>query len=80
MIPLVGYLSGDFIPLLFLADASGTVGQMAESYVVHVADVRVPKQAGPIAVEFDGRRLDDPDAIVSDVGIGPMDVVYFAYA
>lgn len=70
MIPLYGFLEGDTLGLLVLADEADTVGRLAER-VQQAAAVRVAPRAGARVV-FRGRVLPDEAKLVA-AGVRPLD-------
>jgi hypothetical protein len=70
MMPLYGFLEGDTIGLLILADADETVEQLAER-LQQSALVRVPR-ARRVKVVYRGRVL-DPRATLAASGVEPLE-------
>jgi hypothetical protein len=70
MIPLYGFLEGDTIGLLILAQPEDTMNVLANKLQTSAA-VRVPRREH-VAVIYHDRRLDG-DATVAQVGIGALD-------
>jgi hypothetical protein len=78
MMPFLGYFNGDFIPLLFLGDETGTVGQLVDTFAEHVVDIRVARRSGEYFARHNGRDLDLSQTVTA-AGIGPLDTVYMGY-
>jgi hypothetical protein len=70
MIPLYGFMRGDTIGLLILANEDDSVGDLAQK-LGQAARVRVQVR-GELSVVYRGRRL-DPHARVREIGIGPLE-------
>ena len=70
MIPLYGFLEGDTLGLLVLADEEDTMTVVAEKLQSSAA-VRVRPRAG-LRVRFQGQLL-DPSATVAGAGLAPLD-------
>lgn len=69
MIPLYGFLEGDTVGLLVLADGDDSVAEIARKLQT-AARLRVAIE-GPVTVLYDGKPV-DPDITVSDVGMQPL--------
>jgi hypothetical protein len=70
MIPLYGFLEGDTIGLLVLAQPDDTIGVLAEKLRASAA-VRVVLR-GPVVVRH-GERVLDPQITVARAGLTPLD-------
>jgi hypothetical protein len=70
MIPLYGFLEGDTLGLLILAEPQDTVQQLAEK-LQSAASVRVPRRAR-VKVLYRGRAL-SPRARLQEVGLTPLE-------
>jgi hypothetical protein len=70
MIPLYGFMRGDTIGLLILANEDDSVGELARK-LGQAARVRVQVQ-GELSLIYRGRRL-DPQSRVREIGIGPLE-------
>jgi hypothetical protein len=70
MIPLYGFLEGDTLGLLVLAEPTETLGALARR-LEESASTRVAPR-GSLHVLVDG-RLQRPDLTIADVGLGPLD-------
>lgn len=70
MIPLYGFLEGDTIGLLVLAEETDSVRDLAAK-LQQAARVRVAR-APRVKVVFQGRPL-DPDTTVAQTDLGPLD-------
>lgn len=68
--PLYGFLQGDTIGLLILAEESETIASLAEKLQVS-AEIRVARRADPRVIFQD--RVLDPKITVSRAGLGPLD-------
>ena len=66
MIPLYGFLEGDTIGLLVLADGDDSIGEIARKLQV-AARLRAAIE-GPVTVLYDGQPI-DPLTTVSDAGM-----------
>ena len=69
MIPLYGFLEGDTIGLLVLAEGDDSVAEIARK-LQSAARLRAAID-GPIAVLYEGKQL-DPLSTVSDAGLQPL--------
>ena len=69
MIPLYGFLEGDTIGLLVLAEADDSVAEIARKLQA-AARLRAAID-GPITVLYEGKPL-DPLTTVSDAGLQPL--------
>lgn len=69
MIPLYGFLEGDTIGLLVLAEETDSVRDLAEK-LQQAARVRVAHAR--VKVLFQGQPL-DPEATVAQTALGPLD-------
>ena len=69
MIPLYGFLEGDTIGLLVLADAEDSVAEVARKLQA-AARLRAAID-GPVTVLHEGKPL-DPEATVADAGLQPL--------
>jgi hypothetical protein len=72
MIPLYGFVRGDTLGLLILADENGTVAQLAEN-MQQAARVRVAKRARVKVLHRD--RVLDPILTLRSLGIEMLDRV-----
>ena len=70
MIPLYGFLEGDTMGLLILAEPDDTAATLVEK-VQASASPRVAPRAG-LSVTWRGRRL-DPDLTVAEAGMPALD-------
>jgi hypothetical protein len=70
LVPLYGFLHGDTIGLLVLADSDDTMAQVADS-LQRAAQVRVPPRPG-LRVWVHGQPL-DPGLTVARAGLAPLD-------
>jgi hypothetical protein len=70
MMPLYGFLQGDCVGLLVLAEPEQTVGELAEQLQLSAA-VRVPRRERVAVLAF-GRRL-DPLQSVATAGLKALD-------
>ena len=78
MMPYLGYFDGDFIPLLFLGDETGTVGQLVDAFAEHVVDIRVARRDAEYFARHNGSDLDLGQTVAA-AGIGPLDTVYMGF-
>jgi len=69
MIPLYGFLEGDTIGLLVLAEGDDSIAEIARKLQA-AARLRAAIE-GPVTVLYDGQTL-DPLATVSDAGMQPL--------
>jgi len=69
MIPLYGFLEGDTVGLLVLADGDDSVAEIARKLQT-AARLRVAIE-GPVTVLYDGKPV-DPLTTVSDAGMQPL--------
>jgi len=69
MIPLYGFLEGDTMGLLVLADGDDSIAELARKLQV-AARLRAAIE-GPVTVLYDGQPV-DPLATVSDAGMQPL--------
>lgn len=56
MIPLYGFLQGDVLGILLLAEEKATIGELAEQ-LQQAARLRVARRPNPV-VKYHGRQLD----------------------
>ena len=70
MLPLYGFLEGDALGLVILAEEHETVGALADK-LREAAKMRVAS-SGPLAVWYRGQRL-DPTVLLADSGIEPLE-------
>lgn len=70
LIPLYGFLEGDTIGLLVLAQSDDTIQTLADKLQAS-ASVRV-RQRARVKVVY-GDRVLDPNALVSEIGIEALD-------
>jgi hypothetical protein len=70
MIPVYGFVRGDTIGLLMLAEPEETVGNVARR-LQRAASVRVPEKEN-FKIIFNGAEL-EPDLPVRDAGFHPLD-------
>ena len=69
MIPLYGFLEGDTVGLLVLAERDDSIGEIARKLQA-AARLRVAID-GPVTVLFGGEAL-DPDSTVADNALQPL--------
>ena len=69
MIPLYGFLEGDTIGLLVLAQGDDSIAEIARKLQA-AARLRVAVD-GPVTVVYEGRPL-DPQLTVADAGLEPL--------
>jgi len=70
MIPLYGFLEGDTLGLLVLAEPADTLGALARRLEDSASARVAPRES--LHVLVDG-RVQRPDLTVADVGLGPLD-------
>jgi len=69
MIPLYGFLEGDTIGLLILAEGDDSIAELARK-LQSAARLRAAID-GPVTVLYEGKRI-DPGVTVSDAGLTPL--------
>jgi hypothetical protein len=69
MIPLYGFLEGDTIGLLVLAEGDDSIAEIARKLQT-AARLRAAID-GPVTVLYEGKRI-DPGLTVSDAGMTPL--------
>ena len=69
MIPLYGFLEGDTMGLLVLADGDDSIAELARKLQV-AARLRAAID-GPVTVLYEGKPV-DPQSTVADVGMQPL--------
>ena len=69
MIPLYGFLEGDTMGLLVLAEADDSIAEVARK-LQSAARLRAAID-GPVTVLYEGKRL-DPGLTVADAGLKPL--------
>ena len=73
LVPLYGFLEGDTMGLLILAQSDDTLARVADKLRAS-ASLRVDTSRGPYDVVVGGERL-DPHATVASVGLTALDRV-----